>query len=240
MNGFRRQGHTIAATLAKFSPAILADGRQNWWLAGGIPADDCLAAYQPKDAPSYASSKLNLANPGTHDASEGSAPTWSASAGWRFNGTSSYLTCGGLTPDGQGWSYLVRFAGLVNPGSSAALFGQKDQAVGAFTTILVYAAVALNRIRYYNGPYSDVIPSPYPAAACLGMAGTKCYRDGIDEGITIRAWNGSVPNPLLIGCLNDRGTPALFCPVDVIAFAVYGTILSAQQVAAVHAAMGEL
>lgn len=240
MNGFRRPGHTIAATLAKFGPAVQAGGRAAWWLAGDIPGENCLAAYQPKGAASYTASKINLANPGTYDAAEGISPVWGAAIGWRFDGSSAFLTCGGLTPTGQGWSYLVRFANLSNPGRSAALFGQKDQAASAFTTILMYAAVAQNRIRYYNGPYSDVAPSPYPVAACLGLAGTKCYRDGIDEGITIGAWNGISPNPLSIGCLNERGAATLFAPVDVIAFAVYDCVLSAGQVAAVHAAMGEI
>ncbi len=52
-----------------------------WWLAGGIPAENCIAAYQPKGAASYAASKVNLANPGTYDAYEGTTLRFTLKAG---------------------------------------------------------------------------------------------------------------------------------------------------------------
>lgn len=38
-----------------------------WYLAGGVSAANCIAAYQPIGAADYAASKVNLANPGTYD-----------------------------------------------------------------------------------------------------------------------------------------------------------------------------
>jgi len=61
----------------------------DWWLAGGINAANCIAAYQPIGAADYATSKVNLANPGTYDAYEGTAPDWSAVTGWTFDSTNS-------------------------------------------------------------------------------------------------------------------------------------------------------
>ena len=58
-----------------------------WYLAGGISAANCLAAYQPKGAASLAASYSNLANPGTYNAAPGVAPTFDASTGWTFNGS---------------------------------------------------------------------------------------------------------------------------------------------------------
>jgi len=56
-----------------------------WWLAGGIAAANCIAAYQPKGAASYAASKVNLANAGTYDAISGNSHSaWDASYGWDF------------------------------------------------------------------------------------------------------------------------------------------------------------
>lgn len=55
-----------------------------------------LAAFQPLGAASYAASKVNLLNPGTNDAADGTAyPTWDASYGWGMASASlQYLTVG--------------------------------------------------------------------------------------------------------------------------------------------------
>lgn len=54
-----------------------------WWLAGGIPAANCVAAYQAKGAASYAASKVNLANPGTYTISQiYGSEGWDVNIGW--------------------------------------------------------------------------------------------------------------------------------------------------------------
>ena len=62
---------------------------RSWWLAGGIAAANCVAAYQPKGAASYAASKVNLANPGTYDLVKiTNDPDFDAATGWTFDASS--------------------------------------------------------------------------------------------------------------------------------------------------------
>jgi hypothetical protein len=79
-----------------------------WWLAGGIPRDACIAAYQPVGASDYAASKVNLANPGTYDATEGTAPTWDNVNGWKQTISYQYLKTGIMATNG--YSLIVRFS----------------------------------------------------------------------------------------------------------------------------------
>lgn len=85
-----------------------------WWLSGGIAAADCVAAYSAKGAASYAASKINLNNPGVHDATDGVAPTWNAINGWTGNGTTQYLVTDIYVT--QAYSMICRFSGLTNGG----------------------------------------------------------------------------------------------------------------------------
>src|SRR5574338_141498 len=53
-----------------------------WWLSGGVSPPDVVAAYQPKGAANLAESYINLANPGTYNASPAVSPGWSSLTGW--------------------------------------------------------------------------------------------------------------------------------------------------------------
>lgn len=66
----------------------------NWYLTSGITIANVLAAFRPKDAPSLADSYTNIVTPGTNNAAPGVAPTFDASTGWTFNGTSTILYVG--------------------------------------------------------------------------------------------------------------------------------------------------
>ena len=67
-----------------------------WYLAGGVPAGACVAAFRARGASDYAASKINLANPGYYDCVDGAAyPSWDSVNGWTFASASSqYLQVG--------------------------------------------------------------------------------------------------------------------------------------------------
>ena len=68
-----------------FQPRSVASGVEPWWLSGGIAAANCVAAYQPKGALNFESSKINLADPGVYDLINGVAyPSWETGSGWTF------------------------------------------------------------------------------------------------------------------------------------------------------------
>jgi hypothetical protein len=101
--------YTAKDSVGRINTRRVAVVSADWWLSGGISAANCIAAYQPKGAVSYAASKVNLANPGTYNATEGTAPAFDTAVGWTFNGTTMFLETG-IVPDlsAQAWSVIVR------------------------------------------------------------------------------------------------------------------------------------
>jgi len=101
-----------------------------WWnLFGAIPNANVVAAYQPKDAANLAASYVNLVTPGTYDAAPGTAPTWDATSGWIFNGSTQYLTTGITPVIDQSYSAIVRFTDATG-GPGDWIFGALDS-IGA-------------------------------------------------------------------------------------------------------------
>lgn len=141
------------------------DGVTSWWLSGGIPAANCIAVYQPKGAASYAASKINLANPGTYDATEGVAPSWAAETGWTGNGSTMFLITGLAN---SGYSIVFRYSGASlnfryfygntpTTGSYRAAwnylyFGNKSGVLGSHASGVYVISKSGTTVRaYYNG-----------------------------------------------------------------------------------------
>jgi len=89
--------------------APAAAGAVSWWVVAG---KTCVAAYQPKGAADIAASYVNLASPGTYNAAPGTAPTWDATSGWIFNGSTQYLTTGVIPTVFNTWTVIVRFSNV--------------------------------------------------------------------------------------------------------------------------------
>jgi hypothetical protein len=201
---------------------------QGWWLAGGISAANCVAAYQPKGAADLAASYINLANPGTNNAAPGVAPTWNAATGWAF-GSGRYLNTGIVTPASPTWTYLVRFTN----GDGGSLLGSTDGSNGVTFFPNRSGARSYSHYGVFGG-------FPIATSGIMGIAGNKAYLDGAAEAGTISA--GANPNyAIWIGGRNFNG--ALNQPVttaQIQAIAIYNTTLSGAQVAAVTSAMQAL
>ena len=117
--------YPLAARRGMITP--LARGIQradtSWWLAGGISAENCVAAYQAKGAADYAASLVNLANPGTYNAANGNSPTFNTAIGWTFDGVNDYLVTGIVPASDQSWSAIVRLTGLNKETINRSAFG---------------------------------------------------------------------------------------------------------------------
>lgn len=197
-----------------------------WWEAGG--ASGAVVAYQAKSVASYAISKVNLANPGTNDATEGVAPTWDTN-GWAFNGSSQYLRSGIVVS--SNYSIMIQFSNYA--GSAGRSF------FGAFDTGAFLIQHNTNVVRYYNGVQADFSPAP-PVAGNLAIAQYQPYRDGVAEAGTIASGFAVPTGQIYISCINSSGVAAQFAAMTVRAFAIYNNTLNAAQVAAVAAAMAAL
>lgn len=211
-----------------------------WYLSGGIAAVNCLAAYTPKGALNLLSSYDNNAAPGNglpdgaYDAAPGVAPTHDPAIGWTFNGSTQYLTTG-VTP-ASGWSMILRFSGA-NTGSAYGEFAGSQNTTG---NRRFYLAKNVGPLFWYgNGGY--IGGSAFVAAAVIAIAGQQGYLNGVADGATTAAWD--TPNnayPMFIGANNINGVPLTRLAYTCVAAAVYNTVLTAPQVAAVSAAMAAL
>lgn len=198
-----------------------------WYLSGGIALANCIAAYQPKGAASYAASKVNLANPGTNDAIDGAAtPTWAAGSGWSFLAASSQYLDGPLqsTITGAG-TIIVQFAGFATGtilGAGAGGANMQIRPVG---------------VSYSNG--NTVVVAPGLAAGNLCIAGINGYRNGVPATAGLLATTNAARN-MCIGATRISPTPTEFATVAIVAVAMYNVTIALPQVAALVAAMAAL
>lgn len=215
---------TIGANLE--SPVwIPAPGGENWWEAGGTTG--VVAAYQPKGAADYAASKINIANPGIFNATDGSAAGWNISTGWIF-GSGRYLVTG-IIPLST-WTALIRCDMITDP---IALFGIS----AASSLFRVYANFG-GQAYYGNGDQTPF--SPGFSSGVIGFSGLLAYRNGVFDGTISGVGYAGTLLDVFIGCQNEDGTPSAFSTNSTQAFVIYNNTLSAPKIAAVSAAMALL
>jgi len=202
------------------------DAAVDWWLTGGIPSANCLAAYQPKGAASLAASYSNLANPGTYDAAPGTAPTWAAGTGWVFNGSTQYLTTG-LTPL-EDWSIFVQFTNATNDGYILGACPGLASNERNFT-IAPARGGGGTKVRYWKGTdaTTDEV-APAATAGNLAICYRTAYRDGSIDKASLLAWTGTqTPAAMMLGCLGFGVSPLIYCAAYIRAVAIYDTDVSA-------------
>lgn len=217
-----------------YTPA-LHGGKKDWWLAGGVDPGDCIAAYQPKGAASYAASKVNLANPGTYNVTPGSDPSWSAANGWEFSGTQWLDT--GITPAGdQSWTCIVRF--------SSASGDERPLLCTVQDTDSHHYEIAANWSNAgvfvaYSG--KQRYSSPALSSGVLALAGRQCYLDGSTYMAKLDSATVSIATTIHIADSYRRvAMPINFGDRNIQAVAVYNKTLSAIQIVTLTAAMNAL
>ena len=139
----------------------------NWWTIQGV---NTVAAYQPKGASSFANSKVNIANPGTHDATNGIAyPTWDAVNGWSLYQDSKQYLNTDFTPNGD-YTVIVRYSADASA-QRAALFGAQNDYSDTYHIWAVYEGTAYWR---NGGSYNH---SEYRSGV-IGLVGHNAYMNG--------------------------------------------------------------
>ena len=212
-------------------------GATPWYLAGGVPLVNCVAAYQPIGAADLASSYINLANPGTYDAAPGTAPSFAAATGWTFNGTDQYLNSGvvpSLNPNS--WSALVRFSDY---GASVRwLFGIK-QSESPWGSFAIKCSTSAHTCIYAKAD-AESPQAPEILSGVLGMNATKGFRNGVYDRDLIVSTVANA-NPIYIGaaCKLDN-TPIYFLNGKIQALAIYSIGITDAQMTAISIAMAAL
>lgn len=207
-------------------PMIIDAGETPWYLAGGVPAANCIAAYKPIGAASLAASYINLANPGTYNAAPGVAPTWNATDGWIGNGATTYLTTG-VSANQQTYTMIVRFSNVT---ANSYPCGWNKGANERFAILI--RPVTNNDIDYRY--VADNIVAPAITSGTLAMGSNKGWRNGVAEAFTVTP--GSSTGTVYVLAHSAPAASGFFAG-NIQAFALYNTGLSAAQMLAIHTAM---
>jgi hypothetical protein len=201
-----------------------------WWNPDGATPAEHTAAWQAKGV-SLAASYLNLGALGNASIDPalvgGVAPTWDIVNGWSFDGVTQYLLAGLTPPNDQSWSAIVRFAAFPPGGFNGAIFG-----CGSVPGFKIYPRYGDATAYYDNG--GEAGASNGITSGVLAIAGSRAYRNGLDEGVTIPSAAG-VLAPIFIGAFNDSGPQC--SPVAIQAIVFYDLTLTAPQVLARSNAM---
>jgi hypothetical protein len=217
-----------------YVPTVIDVGAP-WYLAGGIAAANCLAAYKAIGAADLAASYVNLANPGTYDITASAAPTFAAATGWTFDGASQWLITGKtIVNDARNYSMLARFSGVT--GSTGYMCGFYIATPWSFTMTPNRTAAR----RYFNGGAALAVAA-VSASGVIGIAGDQAYIDGAVDG-TITTGTGTTNMPIFIGANanNEAGARHTYFAGNIQAFVIYDAILTPAQVIAVTNAMAAL
>ena len=202
-----------------------------WWALEG--ATCCVRAYQPIRAVSQAASYTDWI--GNGNAGVGVAPTWDATDGWTFNGTTQYLTTTFIPQNDQTQSVLVRFSGLGAPQVSNRYFlGSYDGSKGLYLGHSIYDIWLAS-----NGGGTGSVTAA-GASGVLALAGSAAYFNGVPFGAAMTGWGAGTPLAAYIGCVNLVGSSARYIPVSIQAVAFYDCTLTAAQVLAISTAMAAL
>lgn len=156
------------------STGVIGGTVKKWWELSGIT--NFVAVYQGIGAVSYEASKINLANPGTYDLTEGVAPSWTAGGGW-VGAAGKYLRTG-ITADQSTYSMMFRFANLTGNGY---LGGWNNTANKRFCILV--RPVTNNDIDYRY--VTDNIVGPALTTGTLAISGGKGYRNGVAEAFSV-------------------------------------------------------
>src|SRR5439155_2281521 len=134
---------------------------------------------------SYAASKVNLNQPGTHDLVETGPPDWDNTKGWQGGAVTQFFTLAGCRPT-EVWSMLIQFKNAV--ATWQQFVGSENQ-----------AAIGPNGFSLSNsGSFQSV--ANFGVIAALGgvqvdgnlaVAGKHTYRDGVNQNNDVGAGTGT-------------------------------------------------
>jgi hypothetical protein len=213
-----------------------------WYLAGAIPAANCIIAYQPKGASNLAASYVNLANPGTYNAANigGNDPGFATATGWQFVGVNNdRLTTGWVPPNQVARSGIARISGATVDANNRYVFGCRD-APGTDTWFALLNTNGSTFAQFRNGTGTTYIHSAGITDGVVAISGLNPYKDAVDLGnITAGTYDLGL-RPMYVGCVNSNGSVTGYMDGFMQAIAFYDIALSGAQITALTTAMNNL
>jgi hypothetical protein len=200
-----------------------------WYLAGGVDPANCVGAYQAKGAASLAASKVNLVNPGTYDLSSTADPTFDTTTGWYFILGKHLQT--GITPTST-YSFVGRLNG-VEVSTWRSPCGLWSAANGKYN-------IAWNGSNWYISVGSgDVNSTSTATSGVFAIINRYLYVDAVKK---TASQAGAAANSLTF----SMGAPTADagygnnCVEYCLAFALYSSVLTEEQLSAITTAMAAL
>jgi hypothetical protein len=231
-------------TISAMSANLTAQNYTNaWWAAGGSAAK-ISAVYKPKGAANLAASYLRIAGSGGNANLDpavvgvGVAPTWNATNGWIFNGTTQFLSTGIVPANNQGWGMVIKWSNPHATSIFVALAGVSHAAGEGFMTPL-RRDLTPDSYNYYNGGLLLLTGVRTAESGCSAVSGNKGYFNGAAETGTIPT--SVTPNTLdiYIGTAHVAAGAYFAARQDcyIQAIAIYSTAPTAAQILAISAAI---
>ena len=198
-----------------------------WYLSGGVSASDCVGAYKAKGAASLAASKVNLANPGTYDLSSTADPTFDTTTGWYFIAGKHLQT--GITPTST-YSFVGRLNG-VEVSAWRSICGLWSEA-GKYN-------IAWNGSNWYiNIGNSEVNSTSTATSGVFAIVNRYLYVDAVKK--TSQAGAGANSLTFSMGAPTAGAGYGNNCVEYCLAFALYSSVLTEEQLSAITTAMNAL
>ena len=199
-----------------------------WYLSGGVSASDCVGAYKAKGAASLAASKVNLANPGTYDLSSTADPTFDTTTGWYFISGKHLQT--GITPTST-YSFVGRLNG-VEVSNWRSLGGLWSVANGKYN-------IAWNGSNWYiSVGGSDVNSTSTATSGVFAIVNRYLYVDAVKKTSQASAAANSLT--FSMGAPTADAGYGTNCVEYCLAFALYSSVLTEEQLLAITTAMNAL
>jgi hypothetical protein len=210
-----------------FQPSSQAAAASSWWLAGGIDPANCLFAYQARSMLDKASTKVNLANPGTHNLIEVGNVEWDTVNGWKntqYSGGNYFYIDSIAMPAGNSATFIEKADPPIN---SSASFGHHN----------LYCSyhVTSHYTMYWRGN-EPIVSGWRGVEAVYCYAGGNVYING--DLKTLSTPNANTGTYKIY--IGTNQTYAYTPMESVKAQALYNVVLSASQIAAVTAAIDAL
>lgn len=217
---------------------IAATGSSAWFLAGGINPADCVLAYQPKGATDLASSYINIAHPGTFDASPATAPPGlSPTDGWLFDKTQHLNT--GMAEQSETWTHIILYKTNVALHNGSVYGNYHSDAAKICTEIGTYNGnyTFYHSTGYGYGGYLSTSAYSVGNFAVIAIAGNRVYINGVQYHTPIPQFGRTVPSSaFMVGWSGNNAK----LNGAIIAVASYNRTLSQAEITAVTNAMNAL
>lgn len=222
---------------------------EKWWLAGRVNPSSVDAVYNAAGASSYAAALVDLSG-NSNDAAttypgyvSASAPGFTASTGFEFDGVNEALYCP-VAPNSAS-TMIVRFSGAQMSTNSEFICGSNYYA-GAVLTDRFYLGATQNvdpgkNFFGYGGAFNPGVARA--TSGVMALTPTVGYTRGSSNTSLTGSWTGGGTRPPvgLAGIAHSRTTDIMIkTQVNIAAFALYNTTLTSQQIVAIMDAMAKL